>query len=380
MASRRNLATIENLPNEVLSDIFIQLIAKQLAQMRCVCKDWNALLSDSSFVKSHLLRSIHHNDEILLFFREGLSFDFSSFTARLSHSPDLELTNFIKPPFNPQSKDIRGGIIGSVNGLICYYYKSYDDDDYVVHVCNPSLSAMLTLPPCLVPFNKSSEVHFRFGFDPKTDDYKLVKLTSYPRESKMAPQAEVYSMRKGTWELISQRFPSHVTIISTRDEVCTDGHDGHCHWLGYTDVGWKKETIVAFDLNLETFRMIPLPDSVVDYYSFCMNVMNAVGVLSGKLCVMSKADLDCEVWVMDEYGVAESWVKHHEFSQFFFDIYPYGFTSHGEYLFHAPNDRFALYDPIAEKCKTFKIMGGQLGIIKVVGYVDSLVWVAPAKR
>lgn len=66
---------------------------------------------------------------------------------------------------------------------------------------------------------------------------------------------------------------------------------------------------------------------------------------------------DCEVWVMDDYGVDESFVKRHAFSQFdvsAINIYPYGFTLHNEFLFHVYIDHFILYDPIASKPKNFE--------------------------
>ncbi|CAH1424364.1 unnamed protein product [Lactuca virosa] len=93
-------ATIENLPFELLSIIFIRLLAKQLAQMRCVSKSWNALLSESSFVKSHLHHSINNKDQILLvFYHKASSSDPNQFTAHPSRSPHLQLIKL--PDVNP---------------------------------------------------------------------------------------------------------------------------------------------------------------------------------------------------------------------------------------------------------------------------------------
>lgn len=51
--------------------------------------------------------------------------------------------------------------------------------------------------------------------------------------------------------------------------------------------------------------------SKIASYFHCHNV---IGVLGKKLCVMSNVGvLECEVWVMDGYGMVESWVKHHVF-------------------------------------------------------------------
>ncbi|KAL4560996.1 hypothetical protein LXL04_033155 [Taraxacum kok-saghyz] len=369
-------ASMDKLPCDVLSNIFFRLLAKQLAQMRCVSKSCNYLLSRSSFIQSHLHRSIHNNDKILLVFYEF----YNSYcnpkpfkvTAHRTQSPNLELTNFIKLPVNLQSEltDVR--IIGSVNGLICYFY-----NDSVVCIWNASLSAMLTLPPCSIRFfGYPIGTFLRFGFDPKTKDYKVVKLIRPNRVEWM--EVEVYSMRKGTWKLIAKSIPSLVNISIHNTEVCVDGRDGHVHWICYLDdynsAHKGLQLIVAFDLNLETFRF-----------------------LSGKLCVISRGhgprgeDYEYEVWVMEEYGVVESWVKHHVFSHFTGSIDPYGFTSNGEFLFEANEitedydgdidvDAYlALCNPIDAELKTF----GHLDYYpcnrpKVVEYVDSLVWVTPS--
>nr|KAJ0189127.1 hypothetical protein LSAT_V11C800398740 [Lactuca sativa] len=334
------------------SDEEERLLAKQLAQMRCICKDWNALLSKSSFVKSHLHHSIQNNDDIFLLFKWGHFLGCNPFIARPVHSLAIKPTNFIKLPVNFQSKNSfkYRNVIGSVNGLICFSYNLYDGG-YVVHIWNPSLSAVLTLPPCSSRSRNSETILFRFGYDPKTDDYKVVKITCLSNPRRIEPQVEVYSMRKGSWELISQSFPSHITIIMDHDDVCVDGHNGHLHWFGSTGLEWKPETILAFDLGVETFSEIPPPpDSLLHHHGHCFSVL---GVLGGKFCLMSSVrDGKCEVWVMDEYGVAESWVKR----------------------------RFCLYDPVAARSKIFKIKGDGQFITKIVEYVDSLVWVAPAKH
>ncbi|CAH1430864.1 unnamed protein product [Lactuca virosa] len=175
-----------------------------------------------------------------------------------------------------------------------------------------------------------------------------------------------------------------MTVPKGRSITFVYGLVGHLHWLcflgttgSYGEV--EQEKILAFDLGAETFREIPPPDSILHHPKIRYHVL---GVLGGKLCVMSGVDDGgCEVWVMDEYGLAESWVKHHVFSQFGCEIYPFGFTSHSEFLFQVGrDDRYGLYDPVAAMTKTFKIMSNGINITKVVEHVDNLVWVAPAEH
>ncbi|GJX39550.1 F-box protein CPR30-like protein [Tanacetum coccineum] len=390
MASPQQPTTIGNLPNKLLSNILIRLLSKQLAQLRCISKPWNGLLSHPSFIKSHLDRSVHNNDEILMIFYKGFSFESKPFSAHLTRSPHTELTGFIKLPSIPKSDYPLCGVIGSVNGLICFHnFKS--QSEYVIHIWNPSLSALLTLPPytSASKYDGYIDIIFRFGFDPKTDDYKVVKLASlsstedtrFCTVNSWLP-VEVYSMRRGSWKIITERFPLFVTRVFDLDEVCVDGHDGHLHWLGYIDEEMLQQTIIAFNLNTENFTEIPFPDCLVDY-----NILriNTLGVLAGKICLISLIshdDGDIEVWVMDEYGVADSWVKHRRFSRFCCQMNPFGFTLKNEFLYEPHNSYLALYDPIAARVKSFKFKtkASYTGDVKFVQYVDSLVWLVPSDR
>ncbi|CAH1452779.1 unnamed protein product [Lactuca virosa] len=159
-------------------------------------------------------------------------------------------------------------------------------------------------------------------------------------------------MRKGSWKLTTQRFPSHFQDIYDFDYLCVDGHAGYLHWHGGYNYGnLVSKTIVTFDLGEEKFGEISLPDSVIGYNINEFSI--TIGVLAGKLCVISNAhrDDECVVWVMEEYGVAESWVKRRN---------------------------HALYDPGAANTKIFKF--DKDCDVKVVDYVDSLVWVTPAEQ
>nr|XP_043617099.1 F-box/kelch-repeat protein At3g06240-like [Erigeron canadensis] len=367
-----------NIPEDVLlSNICIRLPAKQLAQMRSLSKTWNALLSHPSFIQSHLDRSINTNeDEILVFF---YNVDFSHrepCTAHPSGSPSEDLTNLIKPLPGYNS------IIGSVNGLICYlkYYSYYHI--HSLRIWNPSLSATTALPPYIDIGVYDPVPSFRFGFDPKTSDYKVVKIaTRFDSLNFMTEEflpVEVYSMRKDSWEFITERFPSHIKRIQDLDKVHVDGYDGHVHWLCYVDTKHMLHTIIAFDLNLEIFSEILLPDCI---RSNCGR-RKALGLLSRNLCVIScnyYDGYDCEVWVMDKYKVASSWIKLHVLSGYSGDIIPIGFTLNGKFLFG--HDRtLALYDPNAAASKLFKAMKPVHSSTRVAQYIDSLVWPVNVKH
>ncbi|KAJ9554008.1 hypothetical protein OSB04_018053 [Centaurea solstitialis] len=171
-------------------------------------------------------------------------------------------------------------------------------------------------------------------------------------------QVEIYSLRKCSWESITERFPPNVTGIDDRDEVCLDGHDGHLHWLGKLVECRKQETKVAFDLGDETFSEICLPVDYVDR--------------------QNTLDHDWEVWVMNEYGVVESWTKHHVLSQFSFYVPPYGFTLNTSFYLNLQQATCTILIWLCMiQVNHFKFSGRLYSNVKVVEYVDSLVWIAP---
>nr|XP_043630875.1 F-box protein At4g22390-like [Erigeron canadensis] len=220
-----------NIPEDVLlSSIFIRLRAKQLARMRSLSKTWNYVLSHPSFIQSHLDRN-NNDEEILVVFYSGDFTPGEPFTAHPSTSPCEDLTNLIKPPDAPGCNTV----IGSVHGLICF--ASFGFHPHSLRIWNPSLLAMIAPPP---PYTCHTDIHdpeyaydFRFGYDPKTSDYKVVKITytvdSLDMIEELIHPVEVYSMRMDSWKQLTNscNFPSHITCMCDPNEVYVDGYDGH---------------------------------------------------------------------------------------------------------------------------------------------------------
>ncbi|PWA71272.1 F-box domain-containing protein [Artemisia annua] len=373
ITSRKLTATVTtNIPDDVLWDIFTRLPAKHLARMRCLSKPWNALLSQPSFIQAHLDRSIHNNDDKILFvFDYGYPSNTQSFVTHPSRSSILRLPNLVELPDDILSCDL-SEFIGSVNGLLCFSI------DHSINIWNPSLSASTTFSSITSGFDDYDDYYdrhgtvFRFGFDPKNDDYKVVKLMYIHDEFedivKGSIKIEVYSLGKRCWESVNG-FPSHITKIYDNDEICLDGH---VYWRCEIDPNSLRETIVSFDLGLETFYEIPLPENTQG-----PDVENLLGVTSNKLCLISRVPYgDCEVWVMD--AKYNGWVKHQSFPQFDGDIIPICFTPNNLFLFQV-DERLALYDPDAAAVKLL-ISNIPHDNYKIVQYVDSLVWVPPAPK
>nr|XP_043619605.1 F-box/kelch-repeat protein At3g06240-like [Erigeron canadensis] len=394
---------MENLPCDLLTEIFVRLRAKQVGRMRCVSKPLYALLSQPDFIKTHLNHSTRHNhfNEIVLVFDRR--YTDRPFTTHPLKSPNIQVNDFIKLPANfPFPADPytlhRSCVLGAVNGLICIYTAVHGDG--VIHVWNPSLSAIMMSTPLKPPMECPKLC--RFGYDPKTDDYKVVGLSYH---GWLMHIVWVYSLRKNSWKSFYEKLPVNQIDfdISTLNEVCVNDHDGHVHWL-YSYVGDQRYRflgIMAFDLGAETFSQISLPDSVSKLGDEPRSLYNerfdiALGSWAGKLCVTSRTRHgEFEMWVMNEYGVAESWVKHHNLSSQLsgININPIGFTLNKKFLYgvesHLPavsseicdqTMDVALYDPDTTKVAHFSIHLQGNAFTKVVPYIDSLVWIAPPRK
>nr|XP_043626047.1 F-box/kelch-repeat protein At3g06240-like [Erigeron canadensis] len=367
---------MENLPDDVLCYIFIRLQARLVGQMRCVSKPLNALLSQPYFIKSHLNHSIRNNYKSFILGRAR----FQNKLFCWPHGPEG-----IQLPANAPSEDAECFINGSINGLVCF--SSYDNrsGDGFIHIWNPSLSAFLTLSPGSNIHSAGFHFIVRFGYDPKTDDYKVVNLNFSKQDNtytsyggifycKKWLQVEVYSMRQGCWHSITQRFPSHVCRIHYQNYPCVDGLDGNVYWLGDLGGERKLQTIVVFDLGAETFNEIALPNCIA------YDNENPLAVLSGNLCLYSRdREGQSEVWKMDKYGVADSWVKSYMFPQNCGIVRPSGFTLSNDLLMTCYLHSIAWYNLNTAEVKYIENKEPFHGP-ESLWYIDSLVWVAPPKR
>ncbi|CAH1449446.1 unnamed protein product [Lactuca virosa] len=96
---------------------------------------------------------------------------------------------------------------------------------------------------------------------------------------------------------------------------------------------------------------------------------------------MVKGGGSIDVWVMDEYGVAESWVKRNNVSSQCISSFFFGYSSHNEICIVNDSGHLLLYNPAAQEDNILKkSFYENYRVSKIVEYVDSLAWVASAIR
>ncbi|GJR93602.1 F-box/kelch-repeat protein-like protein [Tanacetum coccineum] len=157
---------------------------------------------------------------------------------------------------------------------------------------NPSIRRKLTVPA--YPSSNNSTVSFGFGFDPISDDYKIVAMhMSYSSYE----SSFIYSLKTNSWSKIV------TPILNAYDAESSCFFKGRLHWFVVCDLNdINRNRIMTFDLSTNVFGFISLPKPSLRF--------NNLMIIKGCLAVMlSHDDNHCSIWVMREYNNVASWTK-----------------------------------------------------------------------
>jgi hypothetical protein len=208
-ARGRRRAMSEYVPDEVVVDILQRLPVKSVIRFRCVSKSWNSLITSPAFVHSHLNQSIPNNNNLLIVRHCSSSanraLDKEHYKLFYDNEAFEECAEFDFPAKSRSLKHF--GLIASENGLICLS----EQERYVLW--NPSIRKCWNLPkPCITARKHSgSTCHEAFGFDPRTNDYKVVRIVIH--HSTKDALVEVYSVSTCSWRLSSASLTPSTNLL-----------------------------------------------------------------------------------------------------------------------------------------------------------------------
>ncbi|XP_026444341.1 F-box/kelch-repeat protein At3g06240-like [Papaver somniferum] len=150
---------------------------------------------------------------------------------------------------------------------------------------------------------------YGFGYDNKTDDYKLVMVAA--NWATKCSDVEVYTLGTKSWRRI-ESIP--YSLDYPRYYLEGVKFNGALHWLAHAfEEGYVYTKLVSFDIVHEKFEELALPEAPMPYLEEPLedNTFNMrLGVFEGCLCLVFHVfSIRVDVWMMQEYGVRESWVK-----------------------------------------------------------------------
>ncbi|OVA03703.1 F-box associated domain [Macleaya cordata] len=206
-------------------------------------------------------------------------------------------------------------ILNPVNGLICFVH-CFERD--AVRIYNPSTREKT--PWIKSRINKEKEEHgvkvyeypsYGFGFDPATMEHKVICVWTIFR---------------------TQNFPNYKFTIRYACDILTVGHNswrridevpppyklqgssvyanGSIYWSNkalFRDEKWddgEPEVIVAFDVGSEKFRVIPIPNFIVDQPmsrdNFCGPSVELLEV-DGRVALLGRMNAyNVKMWIFDD--------------------------------------------------------------------------------
>ncbi|XP_074307572.1 F-box protein CPR1-like [Silene latifolia] len=286
------------LPMVLITEILVRLPVKYLVRFRCVSKPWDSLIKDPLFINLHLKHSLATHTNQTLIIRDSYL-----------HSLDFPALSSVTLIDHPLESDGRGTeLLGSCNGLLCLSNGDIDGIDDTIFY-NPATRRHHVLPACDIEFPDNDDCFtccdrtvYGFGYDHVNDDYKLVRVIQFTGDDEFDSEVKVYSLKSGSWGRIHD-FPREYYLSYKR--AWGNYVNGFLHWVVTRNPESDgTKLIIAFDLGSEEYKIVSQPE-----YSggeFHMNV----DVLKGCLCVLCNyVDVKTDVWVMEEYGVQNSWTK-----------------------------------------------------------------------
>jgi F-box interacting protein len=278
----------EYIPPELIPTILARLPSDDVLRCTSVCKSWYDIITSPSFTSSHLKHSSPNQESRLL----------------VKHTNEAE-QQFYNLYHDDQTCDkiadlncqqVKGnfGIVGSFNGLLCL-----TEFNKKILLWNPSIRKLFILPKPRVIYPSPS---IGFSYIPETNDYKIVRVSGDdPLDYQGGDpflQVEIYELSKNSWHYIDVGDFSYQPVSGRIGSFL----NGSLHWVAevYNGVDFDR-LIVSLDMKYEKFGTLMLPSCLGNSIS-CVTT-----VFKESLCAVQITDFSCNIWAMNEYGVADSW-------------------------------------------------------------------------
>ncbi|KAK3012401.1 hypothetical protein RJ639_007071 [Escallonia herrerae] len=354
-----------NLPEDVVTEILLMLPVKSLLRCKSVCKSWYTLIMKPSFTNSHLNcnAALKKNHCILIkrFLKESNKSVLSFIGDKNSGDDQVPPTEITIPHSNHFLQ-----MLGACNGIVCLT----DHNDIIL--CNPSIRDFKVLPAPSFNYPQglfSMTLSVGFGFAPHSSEYKVIRIADLHEEDDDGASyvfhsviAEIYDLSTDSWRGIDPVVP-YICYFPCSQLL----FNGAFHWWAY-DHG--DEWILSFHISTEVFQEIQLPDVC----AFPDGNERAFLVLNESIALIlfdSSEQTSFDIWLMIEYGVAESWTKYITIGPLVHVERPVLFWKY-KLLLEKANGQLVSYDLKSQRLKEFQLYGAQESFRALV-YSESLV-------
>lgn len=313
---------------ELIREIFLRLPVKLLFRLRCLSKSCRSLIDSSDFVAAYSSGSVPDNNPPCAVIAHSNPLRTLSLDLSIDESdPEFntaKATSELIPPLEINRGKMRSFLVACCRGILCYSFVYCDQTRrHFFILWNPSTRYYRKIECPRVPRNPNINVkdtdnpnitfeHIDkygcyFGYDHVNDDYKLLR-SIHGGDKKL--EFKVYSFKmlspsssSSSWRKIKCAFPFS-SWQRLGPGVFVDGTSA-IHFLVHPiDSDHLDFRIAAFDLATENFSFVPLPVATPH-----LNLVRSLGCLDGYLYFIERNYNCVNVWMMEDYGIQNSWIK-----------------------------------------------------------------------
>ncbi|XP_010424114.1 PREDICTED: putative F-box protein At5g15660 [Camelina sativa] len=349
-------ANFDQLPHDLVIDIFGRLPPKSLARFLTVSKLWATTIRSPDFIRSYPRGSSCQPRTLIAadfnsYGSRGVTGNLHFFKRPSSSSPNSFISCLTCPVKYDQHMECN---YHHVNGLISVGY----GQEQIVF--NPITGKSITLPRART---RRKLVNSFFGYDRVSDHFKVVCMTEkmYGRREEPSSEHQVLTFTLGvkkSWQMINCSIPHR---------PCSKGVfiNGVVYYVARTGAEMSHMRLMRFALSpgdsLDLFTSLPEEIETPSIYNLLL--IN----YEGKVAIPTNTSFyTYDVWVMNQEGGKHEWLKKITFSiepwKSLFDyLYVRGTTHTGEIILaptHYSNEFYIFhYNP--DK-KSFRKIGIQV--------------------
>ncbi|CAL5381161.1 unnamed protein product [Camellia sinensis] len=359
------------LPIKIIFDILNRLPVKSLLRFRCICKTFRHVISNLTFISSHLLYHHTNTTAATIFTFKHRS---SSILSMLQSSSSSQNPTILVHPFPNHTRDLH--LIGSINGLLCLSQTLHFHQRILLLLWNPATILFKSLPPPTIQIaprflQLSLGFGFRFHSTTSSSDYKVVRIVSFKSHTRV----EVYSSISDCWreiQVMDLRFYIHKLSC----EVIVNGAP---YWLLSTASNHYL-CFTWFDVQNDAFVMLPGLHFSGSYNETSVDCKLMDWKDNVDVAVCSPVNPCVDVWMLEDCCGGESnWCKKFVIGPVLgverFELLQC--TKNGEIIAEDARERILLHNPRNGETKYIPISGVQF---EAFHYVESLVSIKGFKQ